>query len=193
MTHEQKMNIYLVCGRCCLPAQIRWDYSCESPSPGHVLRSGYSLAPDMAQGCTSDWRSGTICVSIRIIPDRRPGRSAVAPREARKLLVRQSGAPADSSQQRSQGGPPFWQDCFRQDGTHLGLSAAASQSRPHTQGAMHLVGQVVHGQHGHNRSPFMPSMHANYQYEVYPTSACMPLPRTTERAWVRRPRNDGQR
>ena len=44
---------------------------------------------------------------------------------------------------------PFRQDRFRQDGAHLGLCAAAPESRPHTQGPMHLVREVAHGRHGH--------------------------------------------
>ncbi len=40
------------------------------------------------------------------------------------------------------------------------------RAAPHTQGAMHLVGQVADGQHGHMRNPITLSMPANINMNV---------------------------
>ena len=69
----------------------------------------------------------------------RSSRSGVALREACNIVVLQFGPPTDGGQQRPQRGPPLRQKYFLQNGAYFGLDATIPQSRPHTQGAMHLV------------------------------------------------------
>ncbi len=86
------------------------------------------------------------------------GCRAVAPGKACRLFIGIPGALADRGQQRPLADPSFRQDRFFQDGAHLRLGAATAMGGPNTLGAMDLVGNVSHGQHGHSRSLVMLSM-----------------------------------